>query len=90
MTCTKCQSQIPADAVYCPACGADAPTDPGPEAVTQPMRASSGSTAKTVLAQLAESLGANYQVRRVVGRGGSPRYTKCGTATSSGVSQPRS
>ncbi len=70
MTCTKCQSQIPPDSVYCPACGADAPTDPGPEALTQPMRAGAGRTARTVLAQLAESLGANYQVRRVVGRGG--------------------
>lgn len=70
LTCTKCQSQIPADSVYCPACGADAPTDPGPEALTQPMRAGAGPTASTVLAQLAESLGANYQVRRVVGRGG--------------------
>lgn len=70
MTCTKCQSQIPADSVYCPACGADAPTDPGPEALTQPMRAGAGPTTRTVLTQLAESLGANYQVRRVVGRGG--------------------
>ena len=70
MTCTKCQSPIPANSVYCPDCGADAPTDPGPEALTQPMRVDAGQTARTVVTQLAESLGANYQVRRVVGRGG--------------------
>ncbi len=78
IACSKCQTQIPDDLVHCPACGADAPTDPGlsappdtgPEAETQPMMPSAGGTARAVLEQLAGSLGPNYQVRRVVGRGG--------------------
>ena len=63
--CTKCQTPIPDGLVHCPACGADAPTDPGPEAETQPMMPSARPTARTVLAQLGESLGTNYQVRVV-------------------------
>ena len=86
ITCSKCQTPIPDDLVHCPACGADAPTDPGPaagagagagsppdtlsEAETQPMMPSASGTARAVLEQLAGSLGTNYQVRRVVGRGG--------------------
>ena len=80
ITCSKCQTAIPDDLVHCPACGADAPTDPGTgagappdtvsEAETQPMMPSAGGTARAVLEQLAGSLGTNYQVRRVVGRGG--------------------
>ncbi len=68
--CTKCQTPFGDDAAHCPNCGAAAPTPVGVEAKTVPFMPGATPAATTVQDRHAEALGPNYQVRRVVGRGG--------------------
>ncbi|MCH9014882.1 MAG: protein kinase [Gemmatimonadetes bacterium] len=69
-TCSKCQTPFGDDAAHCPNCGAAAPTPVGVEAKTVPFMPGATPAANTVQDRLAQALGPNYQVRRVVGRGG--------------------
>ncbi len=79
-TCPKCQSLIPDDSAYCPICGEATPTAAGGEATpsavsaeakTEPYAPHAADTDPApAMGRLARALGPNYEVRRVVGRGG--------------------
>ncbi len=68
-TCSKCRAQLPEDALHCPSCGTDVPTDPGidpavlraSKAVTAPI----GVNAKgdTIQDRLQKAMGPNYDVK---------------------------
>ena len=75
LTCSKCRAQIPEDALHCPSCGADVPTDPGIDPAV--LRASKEVTAPVVSEKrervqdrLQTAMGSNYEVQGCVGRGG--------------------
>ena len=66
--CTACAAPIPAGALYCARCGADAPTEVGAET---PAEGSSDLAAlEARKASLQNALGANFNVQRLVGKGG--------------------
>ncbi len=70
-TCPKCQSPIPDDLAYCPICGEATPTAVSAEAKTEPYAPHiADSDPARAMGRLARALGPNYEVRRVVGRGG--------------------
>src|SRR3989442_11608752 len=69
MTCPVCRAEIPTGSAFCPACG-----NPSPTVITNE-RAAAPSTAPTAVPtaeRLARALGAKYQVKRLLGRGGVP------------------
>ena len=68
-TCPSCRTAIPLGAAFCPACGTASPT------VITNERAAAVPAAAAVLAaptaeRLARALGAKYEVKRLIGRGG--------------------
>src|SRR5213079_172092 len=68
-TCSSCRTAIPLGAAFCPACGTASPT------VITNERAAAVPAAPAALAaptseRLARALGAKYEVKRLVGRGG--------------------
>src|SRR5881296_3322238 len=66
MTCPVCRAEIPTGSAFCPACGS-----PSPTVITNERAAPSPApTAVPTAERLARALGAKYQVKRLVGRGG--------------------
>jgi hypothetical protein len=70
-TCPACRGEIPPGSAYCPACGTPSPTVITDERVaggraTPPADGAAAPTPE----RLARALGAKYEVRRLVGRGG--------------------
>jgi len=68
-TCPSCRAEIPRGAAFCPACGSASPT------VITNERATAAPAALAALAaptseRLARALGAKYEVKRLIGRGG--------------------
>lgn len=76
LTCSKCRAELPEDALQCPSCGADVPTDPGIDPAV--LRASKAVTTpvgfkpkrESVQSRLQRAMGMNYDVKECVGRGG--------------------
>lgn len=76
LTCSKCRAQLPEDALHCPSCGADVPTDSGIDPAV--LRASKAATAlvgvnskrEGIQDRLQTAMGPNYAVKGCVGRGG--------------------
>ncbi len=69
LTCPSCRAEIPRGAAFCPACGSASPT------VITNERATAAPAAPAALAaptseRLARALGAKYEVKRLIGRGG--------------------
>lgn len=66
--CPTCRADIPAGSAFCPACGKASPTVISSEraAPTSAAAAAAESTAE----RLARALGAKYQVKQLIGRGG--------------------
>jgi protein kinase-like protein/zinc ribbon protein len=62
--CPSCRAEIPSGAAFCPACGSASPT-----AITSE-RATASQGVRTTLERLARALGAKYEVKRLIGRGG--------------------
>src|SRR5207247_3443782 len=56
LTCPSCRAEIPRGAAFCPACGSASPTMITNERATSE--------------RLARALGAKYEVKRLIGRGG--------------------
>ena len=75
-TCSKCRAQLPEEALHCPSCGTDVPTDPGIDPA--PLRTGSAvatpvgfrSKRESVQSRLQRAMGMNYEVKECVGRGG--------------------
>src|SRR3989441_6053211 len=66
LTCPACCAEIPTGSAFCPACG-----NPSPTVITNERAAPSPApTAVPTAERLARALGAKYQVKRLVGRGG--------------------
>src|SRR2546422_8006804 len=66
LTCPACRAEIPTGSAFCPACG-----NPSPTVITNERAAPSPApTAVPTAERLARALGAKYQVKRLVGRGG--------------------
>ena len=66
--CTACAAPIPAGALYCARCGADAPTEVGAETPAEGSADVAALEARK--ASLQGALGANFNVQRLVGKGG--------------------
>ena len=68
LTCPSCRAEIPRGAAFCPACGSASPT------VITNERATAAPAAPALAAptseRLARALGAKYEVKRLIGRGG--------------------
>ena len=67
--CTACAAAIPSGALACPQCGADAPTEIALDAAP-PSGARATNALEANRAALQHALGAAFEVRRLVGRGG--------------------
>ena len=68
LTCPSCRAEIPAGAAFCPACGSASPTViTGERAGAAP---AAGAPAAPTVERLARALGAKYEVKGLVGRGG--------------------
>jgi len=67
-TCTACAAPIPAGALYCARCGADAPTEVGAE--TPPSGTDDAAAVEARKASLQAAVGSNFNIQRLVGRGG--------------------
>src|SRR3989441_79741 len=67
LTCPACRAEIPTGSAFCPACGNASPTVITNERAAAP---SPAPTAVPTAERLARALGAKYQVKRLVGRGG--------------------
>ncbi len=68
--CTVCDSPVPGGDLYCPACGADAPTEiPLTPDVTGGAAAPADQWVE-LKAELQQALGSAFEVRRLLGRGG--------------------
>ena len=66
-----CAAPIPAGALFCGRCGADAPTEIGADNLTPTGQEADDPVAQEARRQaLRESLGSNFEVMRLVGRGG--------------------
>jgi predicted Ser/Thr protein kinase len=67
--CTVCNNPVPGGDLFCPACGADAPTEiaPGPDAAAA---AAAAAGWDELQAELQQALGSAFEVRRRLGRGG--------------------
>ena len=74
-TCPSCRAEIPRGAAFCPACGSASPTVITNERATAAPAAPAAPAALAALAaptseRLARALGAKYEVKRLIGRGG--------------------
>lgn len=75
-TCSTCRAELPEDALHCPSCGTDVPTDPGIDpAVLQASKAVTTPVGfrpkrESVQSRLQRAMGMNYEVKECVGRGG--------------------
>src|SRR3989442_1475838 len=67
LPCPACRAEIPTGSAFCPACGNPSPTVITNERAAAP---SPAPTAVPTAERLARALGAKYQVKRLVGRGG--------------------
>ena len=68
VSCPSCRAEIPTGSAFCPTCGNPSPTVISSERAVAP---GAGAVATEGTAErLARALGAKYQVRRLVGRGG--------------------
>src|SRR5438067_8622213 len=66
MTCPVCRAEIPTGSAFCPACG-----NPSPTVITNERAAPSPAPPAVPTAErLARALGAKYEVKRLIGRGG--------------------
>jgi len=72
-TCPTCTTPLPADALFCPRCGASTPTGISQETGRTTFSAPTVSTAEALSARRAEvqrALGAAFEVRQLIGQGG--------------------
>jgi predicted Ser/Thr protein kinase len=71
-TCQGCQSQVPADAAFCPSCGLAAATAILSETLLGASKASEATATSYELApeRLQRALGPHYELGRLLGRGG--------------------
>jgi protein kinase-like protein/zinc ribbon protein len=70
LTCPSCRAEIPPGSAFCPSCGTPSPTVITNErAAATPVPAAALAGVPTAQ-RLARALGAKYEVRRLVGRGG--------------------
>src|SRR6266478_491772 len=72
-TCPSCRAEIPRGAAFCPACGSASPTvitDERAVVNPPPPEGRGGQGVRTTLERLALALGAKYEVKRLIGRGG--------------------
>ncbi len=67
--CTACNAPVPLGDMFCPACGADAPTEAPPASDAAAAPPDEPSLAE-LEAQLQLALGSAFEVRRLLGRGG--------------------
>ncbi|HEX4574832.1 MAG TPA: serine/threonine-protein kinase [Gemmatimonadales bacterium] len=73
VTCPSCRAAIPPGSAFCPACGTASPTTITDERVAAgpaPTAATAEQAALPTATRLARALGAKYEVRRLIGRGG--------------------
>ncbi|PYP12514.1 MAG: hypothetical protein DMD56_03885 [Gemmatimonadetes bacterium] len=71
LTCPSCRAEIPRGAAFCPACGSASPTVITNERATAaPAAPALAALAAPTSERLARALGAKYEVRRLIGRGG--------------------
>ena len=71
--CPKCATPLPADAVFCPRCGASTPTPISGERAASTVRTPNPSGAEATSARRAElqrALGTAFQVKDLIGQGG--------------------
>ena len=71
-TCQGCESQVPADAAFCPSCGLPSSAPILSETLLGTSRATETAPASYELApeRLQQALGPNYELGRLLGRGG--------------------
>src|SRR2546428_3398490 len=69
-TCPSCRAEIPRGAAFCPACGSASPTAITDERATAKPHAAGAPPAVPTAERLARALGAKYEVKRLIGRGG--------------------
>src|SRR6266566_4276528 len=69
-TCASCRAEIPRGAAFCPACGSASPTAITDERATATPPAAGAPPAVPTAERLARALGAKYEVKRLIGRGG--------------------
>src|SRR2546430_6337648 len=69
LTCPSCRAEIPSGSAFCPACGTPSPTVITNERAAAAVPAAALAGMPTAQ-RLARALGAKYEVRRLVGRGG--------------------
>src|SRR5207302_102224 len=70
LTCPSCRAEIPRGAAFCPACGSASPTVITNERATAVPPAPGAPPAVPTAERLARALGAKYEVKRLIGRGG--------------------
>ncbi|HEX4601903.1 MAG TPA: serine/threonine-protein kinase [Gemmatimonadales bacterium] len=70
LTCPSCRAAIPSGSAFCPACGTASPTTITDERVAAGPAPTAEQTALPTPTRLARALGAKYEVRRLIGRGG--------------------
>ena len=71
LTCPSCRAEIPRGAAFCPACGSASPTVITNERATAaPAAPALAALAAPTSERLARALGAKYEVKRLIGRGG--------------------
>ena len=72
LTCPSCRAEIPRGAAFCPACGSASPTVITNERATAAPAppAALATLAAPTSERLARALGAKYEVKRLIGRGG--------------------
>jgi predicted Ser/Thr protein kinase len=68
--CTACNSPIPDGDLFCPVCGADAPTAVRAEPEPAAGSAAPGGAWAELKAELQRALGSAFEVRQLLGRGG--------------------
>ena len=72
LSCPRCRAEIPTGSAFCPTCGSPSPTVISSErAASRPATAGAPAPVPQATAErLARALGAKYQVKKLVGRGG--------------------
>ena len=68
--CTVCNNPVPGGDLFCPACGADAPTEIPPGKEGAPDADGIPAAWAELKAELQQALGSAFEVRRLLGRGG--------------------